>query len=163
MKRLALHAGVAICLAGCAAAGIAACSGTSSVSSSPNPAPAVTAPPGSGSSAAPPAPTTPSGKDAAAVALSYYHTIASRDYERAFTYLAAGATGPDGRRLTLQAFLGLARTMDNEEGPVTHFSAAAFRSIVVMTVNRKEAGPYHTHLQLARAGRSLAIISIDRI
>jgi hypothetical protein len=97
------------------------------------------------------------------VAENYYRTIADQDYRMAFTYLAANATGPDGRRLTLQAFLQLAHMMNRELGPVTKFSIAAFQSLIVMTINRKRGGLYHAHLQMARAGGRWTIISIDRI
>jgi len=97
------------------------------------------------------------------VATNYYRTIVAQNYRRSFAYLAANVTGPDGRRLTLPAFLQLAHVMDSQEGPVINFSVAAFQSMIVMTVERKEAGPYHAHLQLARDGDSWTIISIDRI
>jgi hypothetical protein len=99
----------------------------------------------------------------AAVATSYYRTIAALKYRLAYAYIAPNATGPDGRRLTFQAFLQLAHVMDNEEGPVTSFSVAAFHSLIVMTIYRKKVGPYTTHLQMARNGNSWTIISIDRI
>jgi len=97
------------------------------------------------------------------VATNYYRTIAAQNYRMAFTHLAANVTGPDGRRLTLQAFLQLAHTMDRELGPVTNFSVAVFQSLIVMTIDRKEAGPYHAHLQMTRDGNGWTIISIDRI
>jgi hypothetical protein len=105
----------------------------------------------------------PSGKNETAVAMKYYRTIVAQNYRLAFTYLAAKVTGPDGRRLTWAAFLRLAHLMDNEEGPVTTFSVAAFQSMIVMTINRKEVGPYHAHLQMARDGDGWTVISIDRI
>jgi hypothetical protein len=159
MKRLAL-----LCLSGCVTAGIVACSGTSSVASSPSPAAKVTVTPMvSPSSRVSPFTTAPSGKSAAAVATNYYRAIAAQNYRLAFTYLAANVTGPDGRRLTLQEFLQLARVMDGQEGRVTHFSVAVFRSMVVMTIDRKKVGPYHAHLQMAQDGNIWTIISIDRI
>jgi len=158
MKRLAL-----LCLSGCVTAGIVACSGTSTVASSPDPSAKVTVTPNSGSSGVPSPTTAPSGKSAAAVATNYYRAIVAQNYRLAFTYLAANATGQDGRRLTLPAFLQLARMFDGEEGPVTNFSAGAFQSMVVMTINRKKGGLYHAHLQMARNGDSWTIISIDRI
>jgi hypothetical protein len=97
------------------------------------------------------------------MATNYYRTIAAQNYRLAFTYLAANVTGPDGRRLTLQAFLQLARTMDRELGSVTNFSVAVFQSLIVMTINRKRGGLYHAHLQIARAGDGWTIISVDRI
>jgi hypothetical protein len=97
------------------------------------------------------------------VAANYYRTIADRNYRLAFTYLAANVTGPDGRRLTLQAFLQLARMLDGQGGPVTHFSVAAFQSMIVMTIDRRKFGPYHAHLQVARGAGGWTIISIDRI
>jgi hypothetical protein len=157
MKRLAL-----LCLSGCVTAGIVACSGTGTVASSPSPAAKVTVSHDSGSSGAP-SPTAPSGESAAAVATNYYQTIVAQNYQLAFTHLAANVTGPDDRKLTLQAFLQLARMMDGQEGPVTHFSVAAFQSMIVMTIDRKKVGPYHAHLQTARNGDGWTIISIDRI
>ena len=162
MKRLVLF-----CLAGCVTAGIVACSGTPTVASSPGPAAKVTVSPmvspNYGSSGVSPFTTAPSGKNAAAVATNYYQSVAAQNYRLAFTYLAANVTGPDGRRLTLQAFLQLARAMDGQEGRVTHFSVAVFQSMVVMTIDRKKVGPYHAHLQMARDGSSWTIMSIDRI
>jgi hypothetical protein len=99
----------------------------------------------------------------AAVVTGYYRDVARQNYQLAFTYLAASATGPDGRRLTLPAFLRLAHTMEGAGGPVTHFSVSVFPSVVVMTIDRKKFGPYHAHLQLARDGNGWAIISIDRV
>jgi hypothetical protein len=97
------------------------------------------------------------------VVTNYYRKIVARNYRLAFTYLAANVTGPDGRRLTLPAFLQLARMFDGEEGPVIIFSVGAFQSMIVMTINRKKGGLYHAHLQVARAGDGWTIISIDRI
>jgi hypothetical protein len=97
------------------------------------------------------------------VATNYYRTIVAQSYRLAFAYLAGNATGPDGRRLTLQAFLQLAHLLDGELGPVTSFSVSAFQSLVVMTVNRKRGGLYHAHLRMAREGDGWTIISIDRI
>jgi len=97
------------------------------------------------------------------VATNYYRAIVAQNYRLAFTYLAANVTGQDGRRLTLPAFLQLARMFDGENGPVTNFSVGAFQSMVVMTINRKKGGLYHAHLQMARNGDSWTIISIDRI
>ena len=97
------------------------------------------------------------------MATNYYRTIVAQNYRLAFTYLAANVTGPDGRRLTLPAFLQLAHMFDGEEGPVTNFSVGAFQSMVVMTINRKKGGLYHAHLQMARDGDGWTIISIDRV
>lgn len=105
----------------------------------------------------------PSEKNVAAVAASYYRAVAAQNYRLAFTYLAANATGPDGGRLTFQAFLQLARTMESMAGPVTTFSVGAYRSLIVMTIERKKIGPYHAHLQMAQHGGSWTIISIDRV
>jgi hypothetical protein len=99
----------------------------------------------------------------AAVAMSYCQAIAAQNYRLAFTYLAAHATGPDNRRLTSQGFLQLARMMDRELGSVTRFSVAAFRSLIVITINRKRGGLYHAHLQMVRMGDGWAITYIDRI
>lgn len=98
-----------------------------------------------------------------AVATNYYRTIVAANYRLAFTYLAPGATGWAGAKLTLQSFLQLARTMDNQEGAVITFSVGAVESMVVMTINRKKVGPYHAHLQMTQNGGSWKIKSIDRI
>src|SRR6266851_533437 len=105
MRRIRMKRLVLLCL--CVAVGIVACSGTGSAAPSPNPTTKVTAAPSSGSSAVPSPTTAASGKTAAAVATTYYRAISGEKYRRAFTYLAANATGPGGRRLTLQAFLQL--------------------------------------------------------
>jgi len=97
------------------------------------------------------------------VVTNYYRAIIAQNYRLAFTYLAANATGPDGRRLTLPAFLQLARMLDGQGGPVTHFSVGVYPPMVVMTNDREKYGPYHAHLQMARNGDSWTIISIDRI
>src|SRR5260370_33566899 len=135
MKRLALF-----CLAGCVTTGIVTCSGTPTVASSPGPAAKATVTPmvspNSGSSGASPFSAPPSGKSAAAVASNYYQSVAAQNYRLAFTYLAANVTGPDGRRLTLQAFLQLARVMDGQEGRATPFSVAGFPCPVVMDLTR---------------------------
>jgi hypothetical protein len=176
MKRWVLAAAGA-----CAITGVAACSGTTTVASSPSPTAKVTATPSASSSAAasPATATTtitgagtptatarataPAGKGEVAAATSYYRTIAARNYRLAFTYLAAHATGFDGQKLTWPAFLQLARTMDSAEGPLTSFSVAAYGSLVVMTNSREKTGTYHAHLQMARAGDGWIITSIDRI
>lgn len=88
---------------------------------------------------------------------------ARRAYHRAFTYLAPGATGPDGRPLTLRTFLQLAHTMDGIGGPVTGFSVALAPSGVVLTLYRVKYGPYHAHLRMTRTHRGWAIASLDRI
>jgi hypothetical protein len=97
------------------------------------------------------------------VATLYYRAITGRKYRTAFTYLAANAAGPAGRRLNFTAFLRLAHVMDGMGGPVLHFSVSAFQSLIVMTIDRKRIGPYHAHLRMARHGASWTIISIDRI
>lgn len=94
---------------------------------------------------------------------SYYREVARQNYRLAFTYLAANATGPDGRRLTFAAFDTLARMMDGQEGPVTSFSVAVFQSFVVVTIDRKRSGPYHAHLRMTRTGSSWHIAAIDRV
>ncbi len=158
MKRLAL-----LCLSGCVTAAVVACSGTPAVAPSPGPAAKVTVTPNSGSSGTSPFTPAQSGNSAAATATNYYRAIAAQNYRLAFTYLAANVTGPDGRRLTLHRFLQLAHMMDGQEGRVTHFSVAVFQSVTVMTIDRKEVGPYHAHLQIAQDGHRWTIISLDRI
>jgi hypothetical protein len=160
MRRLAL-----LCLAGWVTAGTAACAGPGTVAppASPSRAAQATATLGPGPSSAPSRTAVPSDKSAAAVATGYYRAVAARDYRLAFTYLAATSTGPAGRNLTWPAFLQLADMMDGEEGPVVNFSVAAFRDLVVMTVDRERSGPYHAHLRIARDADRWAITSIDRI
>jgi hypothetical protein len=60
-----------------------------------------------------------------AVVTGYYQAIVTRNYQKAFGYLAPAATGPDGNRLTLGSFLQLARMLDGMGGPVTRFSISA--------------------------------------
>ncbi len=97
------------------------------------------------------------------MATNYYRAIVARNYRLAFSYLAANVTGPDGVRLTWPAFLQLAHELEGQGGPVTTFSAAAFGSMIVMTIDRKKIGPYHAHLRIARDGYGWTIVSIDRI
>jgi hypothetical protein len=94
---------------------------------------------------------------------SYYRAIVARNYRLAFTYLAAGATGFGGQRLSWPAFLQLAHTMDSAEGRLASFSVGAYGYMVVMTNDREKTGTYHAHLQMARTGDGWIITSIDRI
>jgi hypothetical protein len=160
MKRLTLW-----CLSGCVAAGITACSGTSTAA--PSPAPSATAPASSAT-----VPASPSGqpvqsgqpgRSEVAVLTDYYQAVVARDYRRAFTYLAATATGPDGQRLTWPAFLQLAHGLDDQGGPVIHFSVGGHPSQIVMTNSRQKYGPYHAHLQIVRTADGWVITSLDRI
>jgi hypothetical protein len=134
MKRLAW-------LSGCLIAMLSACAGSGTATPSHTPPPATTA----------------------AVVTGYYRVIVTRNYPKAFSYLAPGATGPDGHRLTLNSFLQLARMLDGMGGPVTRFSIGALPSEVVMTLYRVRYGPYHAHLRMARTRHGWAISSIDRI
>lgn len=158
MKRLVL-----LCFFSCVTIGIVACSGTSTVAPSPTSTAKVTITPSSGASEASSPTTASSETTVTAVATSYYQAIVAQNYQLAFTYLDANATGPDGQRLTPQTFLQLAHAMNNEEGPVISFSVAAFQSMIVMTIYRKEMGPYHAHLQMKQENNGWKIISIDRI
>jgi hypothetical protein len=142
------------------AAGITACSGTGAAVPSPSPPATATAAPDSGSAEMP---SSAAAASEAAAVTSYYRAIVARNYRRAFTYLAPKATGPYGQRLAWPNFLRLARTLDSESGPVTRFSFGEFKSMVVMTVNRKHAGPYHTHMKMTRSKNGWLIVSIDRI
>lgn len=153
MKRLARRS-----LSGCLIAVLSACTGTPAA-----PSPARGRAPVAVASAATGARPAPVASASWAVVTSYYRAVTARNYRRAFGYLAPGATGPDGRRLTLRAFLQLARMLDGEGGPVTRFSVGGFSSQVVMTIYRVRYGPYHAHLRLARAGKGCVITSIDRI
>jgi hypothetical protein len=105
----------------------------------------------------------PRHESAPAVVRSYYRAVARQDYRLAFAFLAANATGPDGQRLSLPAFVTLARMMEGLAGPVTSFSVAVFPSLVVVTIIRKRSGPYHTHLRLTREAASWRIASLDRV
>jgi hypothetical protein len=98
-----------------------------------------------------------------AVVTGYYRAIVALHYRKAFGYLAPGATGPDGQKLTLSSFLQLAHQLDGMGGPVTRFSTGALGSGVVMTLYRVRYGPYHAHLRMAWTRHSWAISSIDRI
>jgi hypothetical protein len=99
----------------------------------------------------------------AAVVTGYYRAIVARNYRRAFGYLAPGATGPDGSKLTLRSFLQLAQMLDGMGGPVTRFSIGVSPSEVVMTLYRAKYGPYHSHLRMTRTRHGWAISSLDRI
>jgi hypothetical protein len=136
MKRLAWRL-----LSGCLLAALAACTGAAT-----NARPVTTATP-----------------NVVAVVTGYYRTIVTRDYRRASGYLAPGATGPDGRKLTLRSFFQLAHMLDGMGGPVTRFSIGVSPSEVVMTLYRARYGPYHAHLRMVRTGHGWAISSIDRI
>jgi hypothetical protein len=149
-------------LSGCLLAALAACTGSTVAAPVPShtrPAPvAVTsAATGASPTQAPPA-ATPS-----VVVTGYYRAIVTRNYRKAFGYLAPGATGPDGQRLTLGSFLQLASMLDGMGGPVTRFSIGGFPSAVVMTLYRVRYGPYHAHLGMVRTRYGWAISSIDRI
>jgi hypothetical protein len=123
-----------------------------------------------GSAAVPPSPTRPAPvavtsatPSAVAVVTGYYRAILTRNYQKAFGYLAPGATGPDGQRMTLGSFLQLARMLDGMGGPVTKFSIGGFPSEVVLTLSRVRYGPYHAHLGMVRTSHGWAISSLDRI
>jgi len=145
MKRLATRALCGLIIA----AVLGACTGAESVA----------APPGT-SAAASASVAKPS---VVAVVTHYYRAIVGREYRQAFGYLAPGATGPDGRKLTLRSFLRLANMLDGLGGPVTRFSVGVYRSEVVMTITRVRYGPYHAHLRVVRISRGWAIASVDRI
>jgi hypothetical protein len=111
-----------------------------------------------------PAPSSPAAtQSVVAVVTSYYQAIVAVNYRKAFGYLAPGATGPDGRPLTLASFLRLASMLDGMGGPVTGFSIGPVPSGVVMTIYRVKYGPYHAHLGMVRARDTWAISSMDRI
>jgi hypothetical protein len=143
MKGLAWRA-----LSSCLIAALAACTGSAATPSSPTRL-----------AQAPPA-AMPS---VVAVVSGYYRAILARSYQKAFGYLAPGATGPDGQRMTLGSFLQLAHMLDGMGGPVTKFSIGGFPSEVVLTLYRVRYGPYHAHLGMVRTRHGWAISSIDRI
>jgi hypothetical protein len=157
MKRLAWPS-----LCGCLIVVLGACTGAATPPSSRSPSASVTvdSPATAARSAAAPPATTPS---VVAVVTAYYRAVVARNYRQAFGYLAPGATGPTGHRLTLDAFLQLAHMLDGMGGPVTRFSIGVLPSEVVMTLYRARYGPYHTHLQMTRTRHGWAISSLDRI
>lgn len=146
-------------LSGCLLAALAACTGAATPPSHSTSASVAT---GSAAPDATPVPpdATPS---VVAVVTGYYRAIVVRNYRRAFGYLAPGATGPDGSKLTLRSFLQLAQMLDGMGGPVTQFSIGVSPSEVVMTLYRARYGPYHAHLRMVRTGHGWAIDFIDRI
>jgi hypothetical protein len=157
MKRLAWRS-----LSSCLIAALAACTGSAATPAShtrPAPVAVASAATGASPAQAPPA-ATPS---VVAVVTDYYRAILTGNYQKAFGYLAPGATGPDGQRMTLGSFLQLAHMLDGMGGPVTKFSIGGFSSEVVMTLYRVRYGPYHAHLGMARTRHGWAISSIDRI
>lgn len=93
---------------------------------------------------------------------AYYDAIEAQNYPLAYSYLDANAT-INGQKLTLQTFTQLAQTGDSTYGPVISFTISVFPPLVVMTVNRKSLGPYHTHLMMKQEGATWRITSIDRI
>jgi hypothetical protein len=149
-------------LSSCLVAALAACTGSAATPAShtrPAPVAVTSAAPAPSPAQAPPA-VMPS---VVAVVTGYYRAILTRNYQKAFGYLAPGATGPDGQRMTLGSFVQLAHMLDGMGGPVTKFSIGGFPSEVVMTLYRVRYGPYHAHLGMARTGHGWAIGSIDRI
>ena len=156
MRRLAWRS-----LSSCLIAALAACTGSTvaaPASSHTQPAPAAVTSTAAGARSAPAAT-----QSVVSVVTGYYRAIVTRNYPKAFGYLAPGATGPDGQKLTLGSFLQLARMLDGQGGPVTHFSVSVVQYMVVMTNDREKYGPYNAHLQMARDGDGWTIISIDRI
>ena len=145
-------------LSSCLIAALAACTGAAT------PSPHITSASVAVGSAATAMPvTTTATPNVVAVVTGYYRAIVSQNYRRASGYLAPGATGPDGGKLTLRSFLQLAHMLDGIGGPVTKFSIGGFPSEVVMTLYRVRYGPYHAHLGMARTRHGWAITSIDRV
>ena len=140
-------------LSGCLLAALAACSGAATPASQ-------STPPSHNTPTSVPSAATPS---VVAVVTGYYRAIVVQNYRRAFGYLAPGATGPDGSKLTLRSFLQLAHMLDGMGGPVTRFSIGVSPSEVVMTLYRARYGPYHAHLRMVRTRHGWAISSLDRI
>jgi hypothetical protein len=157
MKRLAWRL-----LSGCLLAVLSGCTGAATPPSSRSPPAPVAV--GSAATAARPAPAPPAARrSVTTVVTGYYRAVVVRNYRRAFGYLAPGATGPDGSKLTLRSFLQLAQMLDGMGGPVTRFSIGVSPSEVVMTLYRARYGPYHAHLRMVRTGHGWAISSLDRI
>ena len=159
MRRLAWRA-----LSSCLIAALSACTGSSAAAPAPSHTQSAPVAVTSAATGVRPAPTPPAAmRSVVAVVTGYYRAIVTRNYRKAFGYLAPGATGPDGHRLTLGSFLSLARMLDGIGGPVTRFSIGAYPPEVVMTNYRASYGPYHAHLRMVRTGHGWAISSIDRI
>lgn len=152
MRRLAWRS-----LSSCLIAALAACTGAAT------PSPHITSASAAVGSAASATPVSTATPNVVAVVTGYYRAIVSQDYRRASGYLAPGATGPDGGKLTLRSFLQLAHMLDGMGGPVTRFSIGAYPSGVVMTLYRARYGPYHAHLRMVRTRHGWAISSLDRI
>ena len=152
MRRLAWRL-----LSSCLIAALAACTGAAT------PSPHITSASVTVGSAVSAPPVTTATLNVVAVVTGYYRAIVSQNYRRASGYLAPGATGPDGGKLTLRSFLQLAHMLDGMGGPVTRFSIGAYPSEVVMTLYRARYGPYHAHLRMVRTGHGWAISSLDRI
>jgi hypothetical protein len=153
MKRLARRL-----LSGCLLVVLGGCTGAATPSSHSTPASVAV-----GSAATDAGPVTTAEPNVVAVVTGYYRAIVAQNYRRASGYLAPGATGPDGGKLTLRSFLQLAHMLDGMGGPVTQFSVGVTPSEVVMTLYRAKYGPYHTHLRMVRTRHGWAISSIDRI
>ena len=95
--------------------------------------------------------------------MRYYSAIQGKDYSQAYSYLDAHATDANGHTITLNNLEQMAQTMDNHEGLIVGFVAAAYSSQVAMTITRAQMGPYHAHLQMKQEGSTWKIISLDRI
>ncbi len=151
-------------LCGCVLATLGACTGSTAATPARSPTQPAPVTVTSTVAGATPAVSSPAAtQSVVAVVTGYYQAIVTRNYRKAFGYLAPGATGPDGRPLTLASFLLLARMLNGMGGPVTRFSIGAVPSGVVMTLYRVRYGPYHAHLRMVRTSQSWAISSIDRI
>jgi hypothetical protein len=136
-------------LCGCLLVVLGACTGAATPSSSRSP-PASVAVHSAATAARPTSAAPATMPSVVAVVTAYYRAVVARNHRRAFGYLAPGATGPTGHRLTLDAFLQLARILDGIGGPVTRFSIGVFPSEVVTTLYRARYGPYHAHLRMTR-------------
>ena len=159
MKRVAWRL-----LSSCLIAALAACTGSTTATPPPSRTQSAPVAVTSGATGVTPAPAPPSAtRSIVAAVTGYYRAIVARNYRKAFGYLAPGATGPDGHRLTLNSFLQLAHMLDGIGGPVTRFSMGGHPSEIVMTNYRASYGPYHAHLRMVRTGQDWAISSIDRI
>jgi hypothetical protein len=151
-------------LCGCLLATLGACTGSTAATPARSPTQPAPVTATSTVAGATPAPSSPAAtQSVVAFVTGYYQAIVTRNYRKAFGYLAPGATGPDGRPLTLASFLRLTQMLNGMGGPVTRFSIGAVPSGVVMTLYRVRYGPYHAHLRMVRTRHSWAISSIDRI
>jgi hypothetical protein len=148
-------------LCSCAVTGLIGCTAPATATRPPSPTAITSAATSTGPTASPT--DTAAAAAAAATVTSYYQAIVAHSYPLAFSYIDAGATGPDGAPLTWQTLRQLATAADSAQGPVTDFSVAAAPPQVVITIARPRIGRYHAHLQIKHEAAGWKIAAIDRI